>query len=352
LPRKRQKLATGISQSLCLPTLQLRQYRVIGDEQAADSCSPAYASFASTPSNTVRSQSIDLSRSTNDSQKSFTVDHIDYEQSDQPVLSAQGSNGSHITQAKTNQRDQDLPTWMELRQSHQQNTQALLSLIYAVGALPKLMLGRALSPQKRWNENGVEYQINPRDAHLEPHLKVLFLDSDGLWQALQHLVSNAAVGVERFNDMKEVYFCRSTLAEHVNSQERTYWVQQALWLFCYVFPRNQTTLSVCQPTTEEYTHQVRSFPERERLWAVLEILLRLCAEVDLQIPPNEEVIETLLALTKIGPLPRRRRILSVVDPLPKVTANADLLAEGVCQEVYFCVSKEISPAQANSSRNS
>ncbi|MCJ1422368.1 hypothetical protein MMC29_000248 [Sticta canariensis] len=272
-PRKRQRSETG--------TVQRQD--LVGDEQAAESHSPARDSFASTPS-AIRNQ---------------------------PVVSAQ-SNRSH----NVNQQDQEPPTWL---QSHQQDThakQTLLSLICAVGAIPKLMLDRALSPQKRWNEYGVEYQIDPRNARLESHLKVLLLDSDGLWQVLEHLVSIAAVGVEKLNDMEEVYFCGSTSAEYLNSEERTCWVEQALWLFCYVFPRNPTSLSVT---------------ERERLWAVLKDLLRLYAETDLEIPSNDEVIETLLAVSKTGPLPRRHLILSVVDPLLKKTANADLLAEAVYQ---------------------
>ncbi|KAF2020325.1 hypothetical protein BU24DRAFT_387615 [Aaosphaeria arxii CBS 175.79] len=288
-PRKRQRSETSTSQNPYLPPPQIRQDLVSGDEQATDTCSPAYDSFAS-PSNTTRSQSIDSSTSaTTDSQS--PVDHINYEQIDQPAVSAQDSPYSHYIHS-------------------------LLSLICAVGAIPKIMLQRALCPQKRWDEYGVEYQINPRNAHLEPHLRLLFLDSDGLWQVLQHLVSITAVNVEITNDMEEVYFCSSTYAEYLNSQKRSYWVKEALWLFCYVFPRNPTTLSAS---------------ERERLWAVLEVLLSLCAEVDLEIPANDEVVETFLAVAKVGPLPRRRRILSVVDPLLKKTRKADLLAEGVHQ---------------------
>lgn len=254
-PRKRHRSETEIAQSSCLPTPQLRHNFVVGDEQVADSRSPVYDSFASTPStprnlsidspssHTRRSQSIDSSTSiTTEIRQSFTVDRADYAQLNQPVGSAQGSKRLHIIPAETNSQHQGLPTWMRLRQSHQQNIQSLRSLICAVGTLPKLVLERAVSPQTRWNEYGVEYQIDPRDANLEPRLKVLFLDPNGLWQVLQHLVSIAAVSVEKSNDKGEVYFYHSTFAEHVDTQERTYWVEQALWLFCYVFPRNTTTL--------------------------------------------------------------------------------------------------------------
>ncbi|KAH8692571.1 hypothetical protein GQ44DRAFT_733996 [Phaeosphaeriaceae sp. PMI808] len=186
--------------------------------------------------------------------------------------------------------------------------QSLFSLICAIGAIPKFMLEQAVSPQQRWNEYGVEYQTYPQNAHFGAHLKVLFLDSDRLWQVLEHLISLAAIGVEKSNNM-EIYICRSTPAE-------SYWIEQALWLFCYIFPRNPTTL----PGSE-----------KEKLLAVLEDLLRRYAETGLEIPSNDEVIETLLAASKFGPLARRRLILALVDQLLEKTASTHLQAEAVYQ---------------------
>ncbi|KAE9965479.1 hypothetical protein EG327_000466 [Venturia inaequalis] len=311
-PRNQRGSVPGIAQRPCLHTAQLYQDLVIGDEQAADSHSPRRDSFVSTPS-TTRSQGIGSITSTTHSLQSLTADGISYRRFERPLVSAQGSDNWHNIQAETDQRDQELPTWLQLQQSHQQNTyaqQSLLSLICAMGTLPKLMLDRALSPQKRWNEYGVEYQIDPRHTRFDHYLKTLLLDSDRLWQVLRHLVSIAAVNVENFNEMG-VYFYGSTSAEYLDSQERISGIEQGLWLFCYVFPHNPTTL--------------------ETLWAVLEDLLRLYAEIGREIPSNDEVIETLLAVSKIGPLPRRRLILSAVDPLLKKTSNGDLKAEAVYQ---------------------
>jgi hypothetical protein len=103
------------------------------------------------------------------------------------------------------------------------------------------MLEQAVSPQKRWNEYGVEYKTHPQNAQLGPHLKGLFLDSGRLWQVLEHLISLAAIGVEISNNM-EIYICGSMPAEYIYGQQRSYWIEQALWLFCYIFPRNPTTL--------------------------------------------------------------------------------------------------------------
>ena len=65
---------------------------------------------------------------------------------------------------------------------------------------------------------------------------------------------------------------------------------------------------------------------------MLEDLLRRYAETGLEIPSNDEVIETLLAASKFGPLARRRLILSLVDQLlEKKTASAHLEAEAVYQ---------------------
>lgn len=51
----------------------------------------------------------------------------------------------------------------------------------------------------------------------------------------------------------------------------------------------------------------------------------------MEIPSDEEVIETFLAASKFGPLTRRRLILSLVDQLLKSTASAHLQAEAVYQ---------------------
>lgn len=64
---------------------------------------------------------------------------------------------------------------------------------------------------------------------------------------------------------------------------------------------------------------------------MLEDLLRHYAETGLEIPSNDEVIETLLAVSKFGPLARRRLILSLVDQLLKKTTSAHLQAEAVYQ---------------------
>lgn len=107
--------------------------------------------------------------------------------------------------------------------------------------MPKFMLEQAVSPQQRWNEYGVEYQTHPQSAQFGTHLKVLFLDSGRLWQVLEHLISLAAIGVEKSNNM-EIYICGSMPAEYIYGQQRSYWIEQALWLFCYIFPRNPITL--------------------------------------------------------------------------------------------------------------
>lgn len=64
---------------------------------------------------------------------------------------------------------------------------------------------------------------------------------------------------------------------------------------------------------------------------MLEDLLRRYAQTGLEIPSNDEVIETLLAASKFGPLARRRLILSLVNQLLEKTASAHLQAEAVYQ---------------------
>lgn len=72
------------------------------------------------------------------------------------------------------------------------------------------------------------------------------------------------------------------------------------------------------------------------LLTVLEHLLRGYAETGMEIPSDEEDIETLLAASKFGPLIKRRLILSLVDQLLNDTASAHLQAEAVYHGV-FCV---------------
>jgi hypothetical protein len=60
-------------------------------------------------------------------------------------------------------------------------------------------------------------------------------------------------------------------------------------------------------------------------------LLRQYAATHYVIPSDDEVIETLLAASKFGPLTRRRHILSVVDRLLSDSTSIDLWAETVYQ---------------------
>jgi tetratricopeptide (TPR) repeat protein len=62
--------------------------------------------------------------------------------------------------------------------------------------------------------------------------------------------------------------------------------------------------------------------------AVLEVLL----QTGLEIPADDEVIETLLAASKYGPLARQRRILLRVKPLLKVSVSDHLQAEAIHQQ--------------------
>lgn len=64
---------------------------------------------------------------------------------------------------------------------------------------------------------------------------------------------------------------------------------------------------------------------------VLEHLLRSYADIDLEIPSEDEVIETFLAASRFGPLTRRRLILSWVDRLLEESTSIHLRAEAVYQ---------------------
>jgi tetratricopeptide (TPR) repeat protein len=65
---------------------------------------------------------------------------------------------------------------------------------------------------------------------------------------------------------------------------------------------------------------------------VFEHLLCTYTEIGLEIPSNEEVIETLLAVSRFGPLSRRCAILSQVDSLLQKTSSTHLQAEAVYEQ--------------------
>jgi hypothetical protein len=105
------------------------------------------------------------------------------------------------------------------------------------------MLKRALFPQQRWDELGRAYQIDLGKAQFGDHLKALFLDSDRLDEALSILANKAAVSVEQTDNI-ESFICGCKQIQCMYGKERSYWIEQALWWFCYVCPRTLATLQV------------------------------------------------------------------------------------------------------------
>jgi hypothetical protein len=65
---------------------------------------------------------------------------------------------------------------------------------------------------------------------------------------------------------------------------------------------------------------------------ILQRLLRLFVEMDLEIPPSIDAVETLLATTRFGDLSSRRHLLTTAAKLQKDSGQAHLQAEIVYQQ--------------------
>lgn len=118
--------------------------------------------------------------------------------------------------------------------------QPLLLLICAAGALPRTMIDRAGLHQTRWNEDGVQYHIDPQEASFDERLKDLFSDPSQLRLVLDHLLLSAAIRVERSDDVEIIY--ASTSASSHSHGSSTFWMEQVLRLFCHIFPREPMDL--------------------------------------------------------------------------------------------------------------
>jgi len=103
------------------------------------------------------------------------------------------------------------------------------------GYIPKVLLDRAKSPQKRVGECGEMYEVTLRDTGLHQDLVNVF-DATILERSIEGLISHSAIGLQESD--REVYFCRDKSAQTLFEQSKDYWIHQAFTLLCYVFPRN------------------------------------------------------------------------------------------------------------------
>jgi hypothetical protein len=101
-------------------------------------------------------------------------------------------------------------------------------------------MDRAGLSQARWDKDGVLYQIHPQNASFEERLKNLFSDPRQLRLVLDHLLSSAAIRVERLDAVEII--CSSTPANSQSHDSLTYWMEQVLRLLCHIFPREPMDL--------------------------------------------------------------------------------------------------------------
>ena len=111
----------GLVKRPCLPTPRSRQDLVAGEEQAADSHSPA----RDTRSSSFQSDSFASTPSITESQQSLTLNRINYEVVEQPVASAQDLNRSYNLQPRTNQLEQGMSSRLLMRETQQQSGECI-----------------------------------------------------------------------------------------------------------------------------------------------------------------------------------------------------------------------------------
>ena len=107
----------GLVKRPCLPTPRSRQDLIAGEEQAADSHSPA----RDTRSSSFQSNSFASTPSITESQQSLTLNRINYKVVEQPMASAQDRNRLYNLQPGINQLEKGILSRLLIRERQQQS---------------------------------------------------------------------------------------------------------------------------------------------------------------------------------------------------------------------------------------
>jgi hypothetical protein len=105
-------------------------------------------------------------------------------------------------------------------------------MFHAMGdRVPKILLDRAVCPQRRIDMRGELYEVTPKFAGVDQDLARL-LNRTKLKQTIDHLVSLSLISLQ-----DTAYVCQDESTRGLFEQSRAYWIRQAFMLCCYVFPR-------------------------------------------------------------------------------------------------------------------
>jgi hypothetical protein len=108
----------------------------------------------------------------------------------------------------------------------------ILLMFHAMGdRVPKILLDRAVCPQRRIDMRGELYEVTPKFAGVDQDLARL-LNRTKLKQTIDHLVSLSLISLQ-----DTAYVCQDESTRGLFEQSRAYWIRQAFMLCCYVFPR-------------------------------------------------------------------------------------------------------------------
>ena len=107
------------------------------------------------------------------------------------------------------------------------------------GQVPKVLIDRATTPQKRLGEKGEIRELAPGEAGLDRNLASLLSNKSRLQQSLDRLVSCSVVGQEESMNGLTSYVCYCDSTRVAFGQDTCYWMHRAFELLCYVFPRSE-----------------------------------------------------------------------------------------------------------------
>jgi hypothetical protein len=113
-------------------------------------------------------------------------------------------------------------------------------LFYAMGGrVPKIMIDRATSPQRRLSESGDAFEFQPHNAGLHQDLVDILSDREELLRGIERLILLSTIAVETSSDVIGFYTCQCESAQISFDLDPASWTHRAFELCCYVFPRNR-----------------------------------------------------------------------------------------------------------------
>ena len=105
--------------------------------------------------------------------------------------------------------------------------------------MPKILIDRATTSQKRLGKDGKVCDLAPEAAGLDPGLACLLSNKSKLQQSIQRLTAFSVLSLEDSVNGLASYICQRDSVRVAFDSDRSYWTCQAFELLCYIFPRSE-----------------------------------------------------------------------------------------------------------------